>query len=139
MSAHFAELHRVFDLLHFLQSVLDHLLNICFKLFQLSLNIRTEIKTKTESMSASVLDGMMNLGPYLFLPTLPLHWDSVVTAVVSLGAEHTHTPLVAPAEQLQEPLVPFAHPALQRRHRFNQLVNLQSGNSQVWLQVTLAV
>lgn len=49
MSTHFAELHRVFDLLHFLQSALDHLLNISLDPFQLSLNIRTRIKTWNQS------------------------------------------------------------------------------------------
>lgn len=81
----------------------------------------------------------MSLAAHLLLPTLSLHRDGVVTAVVGLSAQHAHTPLVAPAEQLEEPLVPFAHPLLQRRHRFNQLVNLQVGNSQVWLQVALTV
>lgn len=47
MSTHFAELHRVLDLLHFLQSVLDHLLNISLNLFHLSLNTMTRIKTRT--------------------------------------------------------------------------------------------
>lgn len=47
MSTHFAELHRVFDLLHFLPSVPDHHLNITLHHFHLSLNIRTGNKTKT--------------------------------------------------------------------------------------------
>lgn len=49
MSTHFAELHRVFDLLHFLQSVLDHLLNISLDPLHLSLDIRTGFQTETES------------------------------------------------------------------------------------------
>lgn len=47
MSTHFAELHRVLDLLHFLPSVPDHHLNITLHHFYLSLNIRTGNKTKT--------------------------------------------------------------------------------------------
>lgn len=78
-------------------------------------------------------------GAHLLPLTLSLHWDDVMAAVVSLSAQHTHTPLVAPAEQLQEPLVPSTVPTLQHCHRFDQLVNLQGGNSQVWLQVTLTI
>lgn len=82
---------------------------------------------------------MRSSGPHLLLLTLTLHWDGVVTAVVALGAQHTHTPLVAPAIQLQEPTVPFTHPVLQHCDRFNELVSLQGGNSQVRLQVTLTI
>lgn len=56
MITHFAELHRQFDLLHFLQSFLDHLLNVRFDPLHLSLNIRTGIKPKTESMAANAND-----------------------------------------------------------------------------------
>lgn len=97
---------------------------------------------KQSPEAENVSDGMMVQiwgGPHLLLLTLSLHWDGVMTAVVRLCAQHTHTPLVAPAEQLQEPLVPFTHPVLQHCYRFNQLVNLQGGNSQVWLQVTLTI
>ena len=59
MSTYFAELHGVFDLLHFLQSGLNHLLNISLDPFHLSLNIRTGIKPQTESVAANVFDGMM--------------------------------------------------------------------------------
>lgn len=155
LSTHFAELHRVFNLLHFLQSVLDHLLNVSLDPFHLSLNVRRGKKTKTGIKSqnrntASGLpkhfDGMMarwhdddEKQLHLLLLTLSLHGDSVVATVVSLGAQDTHTSLVAPAEQLQEPLVLFTHPVLQHRHRFYQLVNLQGWDSQVRLQVTLTV
>lgn len=61
MSTHFAELHGVFDLLHFLQSVLDHLLNISLDPLHLSLNIRTGFKSKTQSkvQAENVFDGIM--------------------------------------------------------------------------------
>ncbi len=62
MSTYFAELHRVFDLLHFLQSVLDHPLNISLDPLHLNLNIRIGFKTKTESKvqkAENVFDGMI--------------------------------------------------------------------------------
>lgn len=59
-------------------------------------------------------------------------------AVVVFGAQHTNAPLVTPAEQLQEPLVLLAHPLFQHGHRLDQLVGLQGGDSQVWLQVAPA-
>lgn len=72
---------------------------------------------------------------HLFVVALSFHRHGVVVAVVGFGAQHTDTPLVSPAEQLQEPLVLLAHPVLQHGHRLNQLVNLQGGDSQVRLQV----
>lgn len=50
---HFAELHSMFDLLHFVQPVLDHLLNISLDIFHLSLNItrgnqKPELKLKSK-------------------------------------------------------------------------------------------
>lgn len=62
-----------------------------------------------------------------------------MAAVVDLRAQDAHASLVAPAEQLQEPLVSVAQPLLQRGHRFYQRVDLQGGNSQVRLQVALTV
>lgn len=76
---------------------------------------------------------------HLRLPALSLHRDGVVAAVVGLGAQHAHAPLVAPAEQLQKPPVPLAHAVLHRRRGLDQLVRLQGGDSQMGLQVTLAV
>lgn len=43
MLTHFAELHTSFNLLHFLQSVLDHLLNITLDSLHLHLNVKTRI------------------------------------------------------------------------------------------------
>lgn len=82
---------------------------------------------------------MIRLGLHLLLLTLSLHRNGVMALVLALSAQHTHTPLVAPAKQLKEPLVPFTNTRLQHCHRFNQLVNFQGGNSQVWLQVTLTI
>lgn len=73
---------------------------------------------------------------HLFLLTLSLHWNGVVTPVLTLCTEHTDAPVVVSTVQLQEPLVPFTDPRLQSCHRFNQLVNLQRCNPEVWLQVT---
>lgn len=82
---------------------------------------------------------MRNPGFHLFLPTFSFHWDSLVTVVLALRAQHAHTPLVSPAVQLQEPLVLLTYSLLQHRHGFNQLVDLHGCDSQVWLQVTLAI
>lgn len=59
--------------------------------------------------------------------------------MLGFDALHTEKFLVTSTEQLQELLVPPTHPALQHRHRFNQLVSFQRANSQVGLQVALAV
>lgn len=59
--------------------------------------------------------------------------------VLRLSAEVAHTLLLIPAEHLQQPLVLLAHPVLEVRHRRDQLVEPQGGDSLVGFQVGLTV
>ena len=85
---------------------------------------------------------MMDFGSFqnfdhLFVGPLSFHGDSVVCPVVRLGAEHAHAGLILLAEQLQEPLVLWAHPVRHVCYRLHQLVLGEPGG--VRLEVLLAV
>lgn len=141
-SSHLAQLNVEFDLLHLQLSVADHLLHLGLHTFHPSLDARD--RTKSNGPVDVCVDARGRLpatrrvGAHLPVVALSLHRDDVVGAVVGFGAQHTNAPLVAPAEELQEPLVLLAHPLLQHGHRLRQPVGLQGGDSQVRLQVAPA-
>lgn len=98
MWTHFAELHRVIDLLYFLQSVLDHLLNISLDSFHLSLDINTGIKIDTRIDSKGCQCIWRNDGTIMRNLASPFSPDSLAPlgqcrdcGAPSRCTAHTHT------------------------------------------------
>lgn len=131
---HFAQLYIQFDLLHLHLSIMDHLLNLSLNAFHLSLKRKNKKECYVYKPHVEDHQGR-GFRAHLLVVALLFHRDGVVGAVVGFGAQHTDTPLVGSAEQLQQPVVLLAHPVLQHGHRLDQLVNPQGGDSQVGLQV----
>lgn len=141
---HHAEFQAVLDLLHFSQSLLDHLPEFFHGIFNLDLIqlnrysiYSLHVSHRTDLVFCVLIQAFCP--PYLPAPALIRYGDCLMVFVLRLGAELAHTPLLIPAEHLQQSLMLLAHSFGKVVHRSNQPVKLQGGDSLMRLQVGFAV
>lgn len=109
-STHFAELHTLLNLLHFLPSILDHLLQIVLNPLHLSLNTKTRIKCEHLQSYFGVLSSHLTWwGVHTFLSWLSRSTGTVLWQRWSVSVHSTQTHLWSLWQNSSKSLWCFLH------------------------------